>query len=347
MNILIIVLSLVFLITLHELGHFFFAKKFGVKVEEFGIGIPPRIYGKKIGETIYSINLLPLGGFVKMLGEDERKDDEGSFSKKPIWQRAIILVAGVVSFWLIAIFIFAFIAFNWGVMTDISDNLEVSSSYVVVGWSDFDSDISEDIRINDWIMEVGDEKVNKVSQVENYIKEGGREVKVLREAEKILVNLEAYEEGDILSALELERIAFQKPGPIGAVAFGVRHTYKVTYIQIRGISTMILMLVKGQELPEEMEIGGPVMIGSLASEALDTGVKNYLMFVGLIATILAFMNILPIPALDGGRLLFLAIEKIKGSPISAKIEQSLITIFFLLLISFMVLITIRDIYNLF
>ena len=95
--------SLIGLIVLHELGHFILAKKFGVKVEEFGIGIPPRLWGKKFGETLYSINLLPIGAFVKLLGEEENVNDSRSFSKKSIWQRFLIIIGGVVSFWIIAI----------------------------------------------------------------------------------------------------------------------------------------------------------------------------------------------------------------------------------------------------
>ena len=85
-------ISLITLIIIHELGHFLLAKKFGIKVEEFGIGIPPRIFGKKIGETIYSINLLPLGGFVKLYGHEKRETGPDSFSSKPIWQRALVIL---------------------------------------------------------------------------------------------------------------------------------------------------------------------------------------------------------------------------------------------------------------
>ena len=92
--VLIAFFSLIALIILHELGHFFAAKKFGIKVEEFGIGYPPRLFGKKIGETVYSINLLPLGGFVRLHGEEKAASDSRSFSQRPVWQRAVVLAAG-------------------------------------------------------------------------------------------------------------------------------------------------------------------------------------------------------------------------------------------------------------
>ena len=99
---LIAFLSLIGLIVLHEFGHFILAKRFGVKVEEFGIFLPPRLIGKKIGETIYSLNLLPFGAFVKLYGEvDQEKKEYWSFTQKPIWQRVLIVIGGVVSFWII------------------------------------------------------------------------------------------------------------------------------------------------------------------------------------------------------------------------------------------------------
>ena len=122
LNIIIVVISLVVLVTLHELGHFILAKKFGVRIEEFGIGIPPKIIGKKIGETEYSLNLIPLGAFVKLYGEEERIEEERSFSGKPIWQRALIVLGGVIAFWIIAAFIMAVVAGIWGLPFNIEDN---------------------------------------------------------------------------------------------------------------------------------------------------------------------------------------------------------------------------------
>src|SRR4030042_5710853 len=94
--------SLIALVTLHEFGHFIVAKRFGVKVEEFGIGYPPRIFGKKIGETIYSLNLLPFGAFVKIYGHEDRGKGLGSFSSKPIWQRMLVVLGGGITFWVVS-----------------------------------------------------------------------------------------------------------------------------------------------------------------------------------------------------------------------------------------------------
>ncbi len=119
-TVLIAFIGLIFLLVLHEFGHFVFAKLFNVKVEEFGVGYPPRIFGKKIGETVYSLNFLPFGAFVKLPGEIERTEDHRSFSIQPLWKRVIIACGGVFSFWIIAAIILS-IVITLGAPTAISD----------------------------------------------------------------------------------------------------------------------------------------------------------------------------------------------------------------------------------
>lgn len=341
MNIVIFIISLVLLITLHELGHFLFAKKFDVKVHEFGIGIPPRIIGKKIGETIYSINALPLGGFVRMLGEDEQVEDERSFSQKPIWQRAIILVAGVVSFWVVAILIFGVVAFGWGVMTEIPEDAE-ADSFLFVNFVQDDSESG--FQLQDTIKRVNEKEVATIGEFEKAIEEA-ETVTVLRGSEEKEINISEID--NVSESIDLRRVAIERMSGLEAASFGVSQTINVTRLQAGGLWMALRGAVTGEGLPEGMEIGGPVMIGDMATDALGRGVGDYLMFIGMIATILAFMNILPIPALDGGRLLFLAIEKIKGSPIPERVERSVNAVFFVLLIALMIAITVRDIYNIF
>src|SRR3989344_4534827 len=121
LTIIISFIALMGLLIIHEFGHFILAKKFGVKVEEFGVGYPPRLIGKKIGETIYSINLLPFGAFVRMPGETEKSEDPGSFSRQPVLNRILIALAGVVSFWIVSAILFS-IVFNIGTYVAISDD---------------------------------------------------------------------------------------------------------------------------------------------------------------------------------------------------------------------------------
>src|SRR3989344_5493160 len=112
--------SLIALMVIHEFGHFIIAKKFGVRVDEFGVGYPPRIFGKKFGQTLYSINLIPLGAFVKIFGEDQDIHDAKSFSGLAIWKRILIVLGGVIAFWIASIVIFS-IAFLIGVSVPIGD----------------------------------------------------------------------------------------------------------------------------------------------------------------------------------------------------------------------------------
>ncbi|MDP2735032.1 MAG: site-2 protease family protein, partial [bacterium] len=121
MALFVVIISFLVLIVLHELGHYLFARKYGVKVEEFGIGLPPRIVGKKMGETVYSLNLLPLGAFVRLEGEEGVVPGPRSFSSKSLWQRAVIVAAGVVAFWLVAALIFTGLGMTTGVPTGIGD----------------------------------------------------------------------------------------------------------------------------------------------------------------------------------------------------------------------------------
>lgn len=343
MNIAIVIVSLVLLITLHELGHFLVAKFFDVKIEEFGIGIPPRIIGKKVGETLYSINLIPLGGFVRMMGEEERVDHERSFSEKPIWQRSLIIVAGVVSFWIIAAAIFAIVAFNWGVLNQVED--DVPDGRLIAGL--IAEEAPEEITSEDEILSVNGEEVSTKGSLKEQLEKGSKNITFQSVDEKTTISFKDYTPQEIIEILDVRRVAREQYSFIESIEFGVDHTIFITKMQASGIYIALKSFVTGQDLPDGMEFGGPVMIGGMATDALGRGAGEYLMFVGIIATILAFMNILPIPALDGGHLLFLLIEKIKGSPITEKVQQKVTLAFFVLLVSLMVIITIRDVLKIF
>ncbi|KPJ55022.1 hypothetical protein AMJ49_07285 [Parcubacteria bacterium DG_74_2] len=141
LTILIVFFSIISLLALHEFGHFIIAKKFGVRVDEFGIGYPPRLFGKKYGETLYSLNLLPLGAFVKIYGDEAeplvqdksqtKKKDPQSFSSKPIWQRSLVLLGGVVAFWIIAAVLLSFV-FIIGTPQAISDDIQNPDAKVLI-----------------------------------------------------------------------------------------------------------------------------------------------------------------------------------------------------------------------
>ncbi len=361
-NIFIVIASLVILLVFHELGHFIFAKKFGVKVEEFGIGIPPRIIGKKIGETIYSLNLLPLGAFVKIEGEESESDSPRSFSQKPAWQRALILFGGILAFWIVAFFIFFFV-FLMGVPTGVSDemsledmermkeppsiilmNIGSDSPAEIVGLQPGDKIIS--LRKNDY-----EEKPTKIKEVQEFIesykgKEIILEVKRGSEIKSFSINPRISppeNEGPI--GVVLSRVAILSYSWHESVIKSAKACVSTTYEIIRGLSNAVILLFKGETTG--VEVVGPIGIGQMVFQHFNLGINYFLQFIALITLYLALFNLLPIPAVDGGRLLFLGIEKIKGSPINRNIERRVNGFFFILLIILMLLVTTRDIINLF
>jgi regulator of sigma E protease len=351
-TILIIILSLVILILLHELGHFFLAKKYGVRVDEFGIGIPPRLFGKKIGETLYSVNLLPLGGFVKLYGEDEKKDGDRSFSSKPIYQRALIVFGGVAAFFVIAFLIFSVQAVV-GVRSVVEEEDVISgkidNTQIVITGVINDSPAREaGVKPGDVFLEIQGEEVKLLSEAQETIKERKgveTEMKFLRGEEEVSVTLtprEEYEEGEGAVGIAMAITAVKAYPLYYAPVQGAVMTGEMTYMVLSGFGTLLYSLVSGKALPPGMEIGGPVAIVNIGTGAFTRGATDFLQFLGAITISLAVLNILPIPALDGGRLVFLGIEKIKGSPLAEKVEYGLNAIFFLLLIGLMIFITFKD-----
>ncbi len=350
-TILIIIVSLLALIFFHELGHFLMAKKYGVRVDEFGIGLPPRIFGKKVGETIYSINWLPIGGFVKIHGEDEKADDERSFSTKPIYQRALIVFAGVAAFFVIAFIIFSFQAIV-GVRTLVEEEQAVQIigdvEIMITGVSSDSPAKFAGINPGDVLLRVENQEVELLGGAMDLL--GDRsgletEITVLRGKEElsfILTPRVDYPEGEGAVGIAMAMTTIEKYPIYKAPLRGAVMTGEMTYMVFRGFGIMIGSLLSGSSLPPGMEVGGPVAIVNIGTGAFTRGLSDFLQFLGAITISLAVLNILPIPALDGGRLAFLLIEKIKGSPISEKIEYGLNAAFFFMLIGLMIFITFKD-----
>jgi len=359
LTILIVFLTIVGLLTLHELGHFLVAKKFGVKIEEFGFGYPPRIFGKKIGETIYSINLLPFGAFVRICGEEKRIREPRSFSQKPIWQRILIVLGGVVSFWIIAFFIFSFLAGTWGLSTAVSDEFNPNIKNAKVQIAGIAKNSPADLAGLR-----GGERIVKIKSQESEIKEIAEMRKVQEFINKNLGRniIMTVERGDEIFDVELvPRISPPEgEGPIGIV---MARVVKLKYPWFRAPQQGLLVtaqqtiqlpvfLVKtlSKAIQGEKVTGvrmvGIVGLGELMSQALRSGIDNFLMFLAMISVWLAFFNILPVPALDGGKLLFLFIEGVRKKPVPQGVEQKITACFFFALILLMIFITIKDIMRL-
>ncbi|MDD5433372.1 MAG: M50 family metallopeptidase [Candidatus Pacebacteria bacterium] len=368
LTIIIVVVSLILLMSLHELGHFLLAKKFSIIVEEFGIGYPPRIWGKKIKNTIYSINWLPLGAFVKILGEDDTQEKKkGSFASKPLWQRALVLFGGVASFWIIAFLIISVLAGVAGVPTSVPDSFngtgkETPKVVIFSVAKNSPADLSgikpgDEIKV---LSIAGDLEnpnepsliTNKVSEVQQFIADHkGQEITMfLRRGDKI-INITTTPrvdppKGEGALGVALARAANLQVAWYKAPWVGL----KITALQTKDIPVQWYEIIKKKinKVPTpEVQLVGPVGLGQIMTQALGQGTSNYLMLVAIIAIYLAFFNLLPIPALDGGRLLFIAIEAIRRKPVKAEVEQKITTIFFMALILMALVFTFQDVRRLF
>lgn len=359
LTIIIAFFSLIGLIVLHELGHFVLAKKFGVKVEEFGIGYPPRLLGKKFGETLYSLNLLPFGAFVKIPGEIEKIDDRRSFSAQSIGKRALIVLGGVLSFWIIAAVLFG-IVFSLGTQIAISDtdNHNLINPKVQIAAISADSPAEKaGIKAGDTIaslkLKTENEKlkITKVKEVQEFTDANlGKEIVLTIERGKevfdaSLIPRVSPPAGEGAMGVALVRTALKSYPWYLAPWQGILAAVNMTVAIAEGYCQAIGNLIKG--VPSSIQLMGPVGVFHLFTQATGMGINYYLQFVGMIALYIAIFNILPIPAVDGGKLLFLGIEAIKRRPVSQKIEQNITTIFFALLIILMIFVTIKDVIRIF
>lgn len=361
LTIVIAFVSLIALIVIHELGHFILAKKFGVKVEEFGIGYPPKIIGKKIGETIYSLNLLPFGAFVRILGEEKTVDSIASFRNKPIWQRALIILGGVVSFWIVGAILLS-IVMNLGVPTIIEDDAKgplINPQVQIISISPDSPAELANLRVGDSITNIACEadsipttvKISTVKDVQDAtdICKGGEAALTIQRGKEVFeVTLTPRasppnDQGPI--GVALVRTALEKHPWYEAPIKGITATWNLSIVVIKGLANALINAITGK--PTGVKIMGPVGIFDLLNQASQLGVIYFLQFIAIISIHLAWFNLLPIPAVDGGRLLFLAIEKLRGRPIKDDIEMKINGAFFLLIIALMIWVTIKDIIRIF
>ncbi len=359
LTLVIVFISFVVLIILHELGHFLMAKKFGVKVEEFGLGFPPRLFGKKFGETLYSINLLPLGGFVKIYGQEESVDNPRSFSTKPIYQRALIILGGVISFWMIsAILLSIVMAIGVPTMIEDEENHNLVNPKVQITAIAPDSPAEEaELKIGDIIRELKfqDEqlKIDKVGQVLEFTQayKGGEVILTIQRGKETfdisLIPRVSHPEDEGPMGIALTRTALKSYPWYQAPIKGIIATGNLTLMTVMGWGKLIASLFQGEGVPPDMEVRGPEGIFELFIIVKGLGISYFLQFIAMISVSLAIINILPIPALDGGWLLFLAIEKLKGRPLNQKIVRNVSMVFFFLLIALMILVIIKDIMRIF
>ena len=361
LTIFIVFISLISLLILHEFGHFILAKKFGVEVEEFGVGYPPRLFGKKFGETLYSVNLIPFGAFVRIHGEEGGIEDYRSFTGKPFWQRSLIVLGGVLSFWIIAAVLLS-IVMGLGVPTAVGDDANhnlVNPKVQIVSVAAGSPAEKAGIKIGDTVtllrLKTKNEKVkvDKVRDVQKFIKSHrGEDIILTIKRGKDVFNLGLVPrinppKGEGAIGVALARTAIMKYPLWKAPIEGVKACGSLTATITVALAKTLERLIQGNGLPPGAQLMGPVGIVALMGQVAQMGVNYYLQFIAVISIYLAIFNILPIPALDGGKLLFLIIGKIKGSPVNEKLEQNVTAFFFALLIVLMIFVTFKDIQRLF
>lgn len=341
-SILIFLAVLSLLILVHEFGHYWTAKKSGVWVEEFGFGLPPRLIGKKIGETIYSINLFPFGGFVRLHGEQEEEgitNPKRAFLNKSKKVRVAVVAAGVVMNFLLAVAAFAIVYSFSGVPRDTGEvkvvDIAPASPAQVSG-----------LLVGDVIKKVDGKEVDKVEDFINAVEEKkGKRVQI--ETDKGRLTLTPREDppegegplGVVITTTEI----FYPPvwqRPFYGVYFGFKEALFWGETVVTGFISIFQNLFRG-EAPKDL--AGPVGIFAITTEAAKIGILALVNFVGILSVNLAVLNVLPFPALDGGRLLFIAIESVIGRKIIPKVEAVIHTVGMIILLALLLAITIGDI----
>lgn len=342
------------LVFVHEFGHFLFAKLFGVKVLKFSLGFGGKLVGRKWGETEYLISAFPLGGYVKMFGEhqvDEEMEPEEqlrSFSHKAVWQRFCIVAGGPIFNLLFAVFLFFGMFFVVG-LPEAIDTTEI-------GKISPDS-AAEQIGIlpGDTVRKINGQETLSWIQVSDLIREsGGAEIELVVERQGVMVtfkvvpNMEPVKdifgekvgERYMLGITRSEGFSYKKTTLGNAIESAFIQTWNLIYLTIMGIVKIIERVIPASEL------GGPIRIAELAGQQAEAGWMNLLYFMGLLSVNLGILNLLPIPVLDGGHLVFLTIEGIRRRPLSDWAMEASQKVGIFLLMSLMVFVFYNDILRL-
>lgn len=355
-TILIFLLILTVLVLIHEAGHFFVAKKLGIKVEEFGFGLPPRIFGIKKGETIYSINLLPVGGFVKLYGEDKVESDKlnlstnnknlgRAFFARPVWQRGLVVIAGVVMNFLLGTLI---ITYFFGVT-----GVQMPGDKVIVNQVLKSSPAEKaGLKNGDIIKSVNNFKITSpqklIDTTKNHLGEQlTLEIQTQNGQEKKIkvIPRKVYPKNEGPMGIEISSNIITKKYPLYQAPFiGLLEAFKQSLLIISGLIMVFYQFVFQAQVPRG--VAGPVGIAQLTGHFIQYGPQAVLSLISLLSLNLAILNILPIPALDGGRLFFILVEGIIGRKVPQKYETYAHAVGMAILLILIAFITLNDIIRL-
>lgn len=344
-SILSVIILLGVLIFVHELGHFLAAKLAGVGVLKFSLGFGPRLIGKKVGETEYLISLVPLGGYVKLLGESEDEtlpegDIKRSFLAQSVWKRIGIVTAGPAFNFLLAVVIFTFV-FMWGVPVLIS-----KVGAVQEGSSAFHAGIKK----GDIITAIDGMQVKRWTDMAELIKNsGGRAIAmtIKRESQSLNISVKPAlfktknifgEEVDSykVGISPSPETILERHNPVRAFAEGLKQTWMVSKVVLMSVIKILQGIISLKAL------GGPIMIAQLAGAHIREGIVPFVLFMALLSINLAVLNLLPIPILDGGHLLFYVIEAATGKEINIMWRERAQQVGFALIILLMIFVLIMD-----
>ncbi len=334
------VLSL--LVIVHEFGHYIVAKKNGIWVEEFGFGLPPRVFGKKIGDTIYSINALPFGGFVRLHGEmteDGVTKPKMAFLNKSLWVKTGVITAGVIMNFLLAVVAFGIVYSFTGIQRDIK---------VVKVLNIATNSPAQDAKllVGDIVKKVDGEEVKSVSEFISKIEtKKGKKVKLDLEDRVVTItprlNPPAGEGPLGVSITNTETYfapVWQRPF-LGAY-YGTKEALFWGKNVVLGFVNIFTELFQGRS---PKDVSGPVGVFAVTTEVAKTGILPLINLIGIISVNLAVLNIIPFPALDGGRLLFIVIEAVLGKKVAPKVEGVIHSVGMAILLLAILAITIKDV----
>ncbi len=350
MAILYFFIALAALILSHEFGHFIVAKKSGIRVDEFGFGFPPRLFSFKKGETVYSFNLFPIGGFVKIHGEEGVEGgDPRSFASKPVMVRAAVLTAGVVFNMVVAWFLIS-AGFMAGMPTSVASappGAKIENAGITV------IQVQKGTPAEKAGLRAGDKLVgfNSVEGVQKFVSfNKGKKIEIKYERGGKVFSAEATpdikpKDGNGSLGIAMDEIGVVKLPVYAALWEGAKMTYNLTIVIAVSLFHFVVNAFRG--VANFDQVLGPVGIVGATGAAARMGIGYLLSFVAMLSINLAIINILPFPALDGGRLLFLAIEKAKGSPVNPKISGIVHAAGMIFLLLLMLAITYKDIMRLF
>jgi len=366
-SLLLFIFIISFLVLIHELGHFMAAKKIGVKVDEFGLGLPPKILGKKYKGTEFTLNFLPFGGFVRLKGEEEHNSDSDSFESKGVYQRAFVVVAGVLMNLILAIGIYQvtlhlrdYKSDFFPVLGDIKPyfgKFEVTSGLI--------SGVTEESKIDkslltggDYIYSINGTKVNSNQELRDIVASSSgnsisivfknlKNTSVIKESEVELLEKDSKKYLGVYLG-EAGRVNYSEISPI---LVGTAHSLNIAKLSLESLGLLISKSVENKDLSIVSEnIAGPVGIYGVVDTIKDNNSSilslDIFELMAMLSLSLAIMNILPIPAVDGGRLVFLVYEMLLRRKVHPKIELAVNKFGMLFLLALLISITVKDVSNL-